>query len=373
MAALRSALSTLNPKPSTPPPPCYDPLTMNLLVTGGNGGVGRAVVSTLIAEGHRVRILDRTVADKPVAGVDYVTGELADYATVRRALDGVDAVIHLAALTYPAAAPAHVIYAVNASGTFNVYSAAADAGVKRVVAASSINALGYNFGVRDFAIRYFPLDEAHPSFTTDAYSFSKEAVESIGAYFWRRDGISGAQLRLPWVYSAAPEYAQVLTAETGEPDAFCAAFLALSPADQLALIDKARTWRNDARRARAFESLDQFPLPPNDGSPNAKLITMLAYTYTDFWTAISANDAANAFVLAATSPYDGSHPVFVCEAENTLGLPSRMLAEAFFPDAQLRDGLEADATLVSYERAARLFGFAPTLTMRSWLKTQVQA
>ncbi len=60
-----------------------------------------------------------------------------------------------------------------------------------MVTASSINALGFNFGIKSFPIQYFPLDEAHPSFTTDAYSFSKQIIEEVAAYYWRQGGHFG--------------------------------------------------------------------------------------------------------------------------------------------------------------------------------------
>ena len=69
------------------------------------------------------------------------------------------------------------IFQINAAGSFNVYQAAADAGIKRVVSASSINALGFNFGVKASRIRYLPIDEDHPNVTTDAYSFCKEVLD----------------------------------------------------------------------------------------------------------------------------------------------------------------------------------------------------
>ncbi|MGO8126710.1 NAD-dependent epimerase/dehydratase family protein, partial [Rhizobium ruizarguesonis] len=65
--------------------------------------------------------------------------------------------------------------------------------------ASSINALGCAYNITDFSPQYFPIDEAHPSYTTDPYSFSKQTVEEIGEYYWRRDGISSVALRFPWV------------------------------------------------------------------------------------------------------------------------------------------------------------------------------
>ena len=54
-------------------------------------------------------------------------------------------------------------------------------------------------------VEYFPIDEQHPTFTTDSYSFSKQVMEEIGAYFWRREGISSVLLRLPGVYEIRAE------------------------------------------------------------------------------------------------------------------------------------------------------------------------
>jgi nucleoside-diphosphate-sugar epimerase len=49
---------------------------MKLLVTGGNGGVGRTLVSTLIHSGHSVRVFDRSAAPQPHAAVEHIIGDL---------------------------------------------------------------------------------------------------------------------------------------------------------------------------------------------------------------------------------------------------------------------------------------------------------
>ena len=69
--------------------------------------------------------------------------------------------------------------------------------------ASSINAFGCFWGNTDITPRYLPIDEAHPTYTTDPYSFSKTVIEEIGDYYWRREGISSVALRLPAVWSQA--------------------------------------------------------------------------------------------------------------------------------------------------------------------------
>ena len=145
---------------------------MYIAVTGGIGGVGRTTVAQLIAHGHKVRVLDRVLASevKPevleeIQGAEYQQAEITDFESLRGQFDGMDAVVHLAALASPGMGPEHLVYDVNTRGTFNVYRTAADAGIKRVVSATSINALGYNYGIKGFPIRYFPIDEEHPDFT----------------------------------------------------------------------------------------------------------------------------------------------------------------------------------------------------------------
>ena len=100
------------------------------LVTGGNGFVGCHVVRALLARGDRVRVLARENADlSALAGlpVEIVRGDLRDFDSVARAVDGCNEVYHVAAdyrlwLTDPAP-----MYATNVDGTKHVIRAATDA------------------------------------------------------------------------------------------------------------------------------------------------------------------------------------------------------------------------------------------------------
>ena len=120
------------------------------LVTGGAGFIGSHIVEELIRRGERVRVLDNFSTGRrenlaPVLEhVDLVEGDLRDLATVRRAMEGVDYVLHQAALASvqrsvddPVAA-----HTANATGTLHLLIAARDAGVKRVVYASSSSVYG---------------------------------------------------------------------------------------------------------------------------------------------------------------------------------------------------------------------------------------
>jgi hypothetical protein len=336
---------------------------MNILVTGGLGGVGRAVVQRLLKHGHIVRSLDRST-ENPIAGAECIAGDLTDHNTVRESVRDVDAVIHLAALTHPAAGPAHDIFHINVAGTFNVYDAAAQEGVKRVVCASSINALGFNFGVHPFPIQHLPMDEDHPSNTTDAYSFSKQTVEEIGRYFWRRDGISGVQLRLPFVYSANPELRMRIQRFMGGNRAALVELMHKPEAELREMAQDAIAKRDEMRAARLFEVPWEKRQPP--AMPPGPIM-ILANGFADFWAIIGGEDAAQAFEKGVTASYEGSHPLYACEAENNNGLPSALLARLFFPESQITRPLNGSESLLSYERAAQLIGFAPEGNFRRWI------
>src|SRR3954469_15841073 len=113
---------------------------MKVLVTGGAGFIGSHVVDKLIERGHEPRIFDLVPSSYHGDEVETFTGDLTDVDDLRRAVEGCDAVIHLAAIAdvnHVAADPAYA-EVVNSRGTFNVLEAARLAGVERVVYGSTI-------------------------------------------------------------------------------------------------------------------------------------------------------------------------------------------------------------------------------------------
>ncbi|MGO4298842.1 NAD-dependent epimerase/dehydratase family protein [Leifsonia sp. RAF41] len=107
---------------------------MNVLVTGASGYLGGRVAAALVARGHEVRTLQRRPSGIPGA-VD-VLGDVTDAARVRAAVEGMDAVVHLAAKVSLAGAVAD-FDRVNVGGTRTVLAEARAAGVRRVVHVSS--------------------------------------------------------------------------------------------------------------------------------------------------------------------------------------------------------------------------------------------
>lgn len=142
-----------------------------VLVTGASGFVGRALCGKLAGRG-RVRALHRRVADGPWH--EAVRADIAGPADLRRALEGIDTVFHLAAKTddgRTSGRDADAFRRVNFEGTMRVFEAAAASGVARFVYASSIKAMGAAFDG--------PADERTPHRPTTPYGLSKRDAESF--------------------------------------------------------------------------------------------------------------------------------------------------------------------------------------------------
>ena len=108
---------------------------MKVLVVGGSGFVGRAVVSTLLAKGHSARVLSRGTRSR-LEGVEWVAGSLGDPNAVGRACAGCDAVLYLAGII--AEVRGQTYDRVHREGTARVLEAARRAGVGRWIQMSAL-------------------------------------------------------------------------------------------------------------------------------------------------------------------------------------------------------------------------------------------
>ncbi|MCU0520720.1 MAG: NAD(P)-dependent oxidoreductase [Anaerolineae bacterium] len=332
---------------------------MRVLVTGGTGAVGREAVKRLVAHDHEVTVIGRT-PNLEIPGAGYRQCDIVDFGCLTECVKGMDAIVHLAAIPNPGLGTGEAIFHVNDTGTFNVYRAAADAGIGRVVSASSINALGYNFGIKRFRLQYFPMDEAHPSYTTDPYSFSKQIMEEIGYYFWRREGISSVFLRLPGVYEVTAENEERMQGwRKGTMEAY--QDLLSRPEEEQRTMAQAIIDQHDKLRTdRAFEygethvNLRELP--------NARMM----FGYSNFWASIDARDSAQAIEQGMLADYDGSHPLWVNDSHNSAGVPTQALVALFYPDVPLKRALEGTETLVSIDKARELLGYEPEYSISRW-------
>ncbi|MGA7147297.1 MAG: NAD(P)-dependent oxidoreductase [Microbacterium sp.] len=160
-----------------------------IVVTGGAGRLGRTLVAGLHAAGHELVSLDRELSEAPeLARVEQVAVDLTDPGAAHGAITGAraDALVHLAAIAVPFSAPEDVILTTNAALALNVLSAGVEAGIQRIVAASSPTVLGY--GGPGWLPDRFPLDEQTTPKPAHAYGLSKLLIEQTVAMLARRTG-----------------------------------------------------------------------------------------------------------------------------------------------------------------------------------------
>jgi nucleoside-diphosphate-sugar epimerase len=181
-----------------------------ILVTGGDGLIGRAVVAALVERGARVTVYDLGGPDaaagaKGARAQAHITGSVTDAGEVRAAISGQDAVVHLAGLAGLEKGTPEEIYTANTLGTFLVMEAAGRAGIVKLVYASSINASGLPLNLQPVLPSRYPWDEDEPSDIADAYSLSKQANEDAARALSRRHGLAMTGLRYPMVRDITAE------------------------------------------------------------------------------------------------------------------------------------------------------------------------
>jgi len=161
-----------------------------IVVTGGAGKAGRAVVRDLANAGREVLSVD--LVRHPDVPCEQLVADLTEYGEAIDALKGAEAVVHLAAIPAPGLKPDELTFRVNVTSTYNVFAAAPLLGLRRVVWASSETVLGLPF---DTPPRYAPIDEDHAPFPESTYSLSKVAGEAMAVQFSRWSGIPYVGLR----------------------------------------------------------------------------------------------------------------------------------------------------------------------------------
>jgi nucleoside-diphosphate-sugar epimerase len=181
---------------------------MRIAVTGGLGRLGRYVVRELA--GHSVRVLDvGAPADPPT---DYREADLRDLEALCAGLRDMEVVVHLGGIDRSVATDDAATMQVNALGTWNLFEACRQVGVRRVIHCSSSSVLGLDHSNPGMPPCYLPIDEAHPLRPTDAYGLSKLCGERIAEAFSRR-GLEVIVIRPCFV--AFPEMADFMAGRPG--------------------------------------------------------------------------------------------------------------------------------------------------------------
>lgn len=146
-----------------------------VVVTGGSGKLGGFVVAELIDK-CQLTVLD---IKPPEQDVPYINADITDLEAMKKAFEGADAVVHLAAVPNPRTLPADVTFRTNVQGCWAVLEAAEQMGVKQVVVASSDASTGLHYNPADWKPQYLPIDEDHPLRPTEFYGLSKQITEVI--------------------------------------------------------------------------------------------------------------------------------------------------------------------------------------------------
>ncbi|MDX3231713.1 NAD(P)-dependent oxidoreductase [Streptomyces sp. ME19-01-6] len=169
------------------------PAPRTVLLTGAAGGMGTLMRELLPATyGYRLRLFDVM----PIEGEpDAITADLADKEALREAVQGVDAIIHLAGISLEA--PFEKILRANIEGTYNLYEAAREAGIRRIVFASSNHTVGFTprpatTPVPDESL--IPIDT--PRRPDTFYGLSKSFGEDLASFYWDKHGIETVAIRI---------------------------------------------------------------------------------------------------------------------------------------------------------------------------------
>ncbi|GHA29633.1 UDP-glucose 4-epimerase [Devosia pacifica] len=279
-----------------------------VLVTGGSGKLGRAVLKDLVAHGYDVVNLDQSLP--PEAVCPTVRVDLTDFGEVSSAILGAvnerggkfDAVAHLAAIPAPGQFANPRTFANNVPTSYNVFESCRMAGIKNVVFASSETVLGLPF---DTPPPYVPVDEEYFPRPESTYSLGKLLDETMAAQYCRWDpelrmiGLRFSNVMYPEDYAKFPSF---------DDDA------------------KLRKW--------------------------------------NLWGYIDARDGAQAVRRSIEADFTGFEPFIIANADTVMSRSNTSLLAEVFPDVEQKDNISANGTLLSIEKAKRMLGYWPQYSWR---------
>jgi nucleoside-diphosphate-sugar epimerase len=277
-------------------------------VTGSSGKLGRAVVDHLVEHGWDVVAIDRTPSPRP----DVVSSavDLTDFGQAVEALsgiddrhDGVDALVHLAAIPAPGLQTNAATFANNITASYNTYAAALRAGVRNIVWASSETVLGLPF---DEPPPYVPVDEDYPPRPGSTYSLVKTLEEELARQLCR------------W-----------------HPD--------------LSMIG--------LRFSNVMYPEDYAQFPAFDADPRLRKWNL--------WGYIDARDGGQAVRRALEHDAAGADVFIIANADTVMSRSNEALLDEVFPGVARKRPVGEHETLLSIDKARRVLGYEPEHTWRA--------
>ena len=246
-------------------------------------------------------VFDR-VSEQTIEGANCVSGEITDFAALREAMRGMQAVVHLAAVPAPGLVPNSAVFANNAVATWNVFEAARVCGVQRVVWASSETVPGLPF---DVPPPYVPVDEEYWPRPESTYSLTKVLEEEMARQLCRWD----------------PERTMV-----------------------------------GLRFSNVMDVEDYAVFPAFDADPLARKWNL--------WGYIDARDGAQAVRRGLEWAGRGCEVFVIANADTVMTRSSASLMAEGFPGVEVRRELGEHETLLGIDKARRVLGYEPQHSWR---------
>lgn len=271
-----------------------------IVVTGGSGKAGRAVVRDLLEHGYDVLNVDIQAPTERQG--QFLKVDLTDGGQAYEILQGTDAVVHLAAIPAPGLQTERVTFDLNMSSTYNIFSAAVALGLERIVWASSETTLGLPFDRERPA--YAPIDEDHPPYPESSYALSKILSEEMARQMNRWSGIPFVGLRFsnimePHDYARFPSF---------QADAML------------------RKW--------------------------------------NLWGYVDARDVAQSCRVGLEADFSGADHFIIAAGDTCMKRTNADLMAEVFPTVKLRDGIAEHETLLSIDKARKVLGYNPEYSWR---------
>lgn len=280
-----------------------------VLVTGGSGKLGKAVLRDLVANGYSVVNVDQALPREQICPT--VRLDLTDFGQVLSAIMGgidekpgpFDAVVHLAAIPAPGLFANSRTFHNNVPTSYNVFEACRIAGIRNIVFASSETVLGLPF---DKPPPYVPVDEEYFPRPETAYSLGKLLDETMAAQYCRWD----------------PELKMV-----------------------------------GLRFSNVMDVEDYKAFPAFDADPRARKWNL--------WGYIDARDGAQAVRRGIEAEFKGFEPFIIANHDTVMSRSNMSLMAEVFPDVPHKRELSQNGTLLSIDKARRMLDYNPQHSWRN--------
>jgi nucleoside-diphosphate-sugar epimerase len=285
----------------------------NILVTGGSGKAGPPIIRELLAGGHRVLNADLQPPAEDVC--PFLRADVTDFGQAvdvirrapgtrqsRRPFDEAECVVHLAAIPDAGMAPDAVTFRTNVTAAYNIFSAAALLGIRRVVWASSETIFGVPFRTPPVSV---PITDDHPFQPDNSYALSKVVCEETARHIHR------------WTPSTT-----ILGLRFG--------------------------FIRDERDYRSFRAVAGDAL----------------HRSASLWNYVDSRDAARACRLAVESAWTGAGNFLISAADTVMTVKTADLLHAAHPGVPHTQPFSSYESLFRSDRALAAFGYEPKFSWR---------